>query len=188
MKTLDDANVVARARRGEEDAYAELLSRYRDRIFTFILRLVGDAHDAEDLAQEAFLKAFRSLDRYDAGRPFISWLFKIAHNTAYDHLRARRVDVSLDDDEGNPREIEDGGPTPEAFASSSLNKDLIEKAFAALPPGYREAILLRHKEELEYAQIAEILGIPEGTVKIRLFRGRDLLKGKLEAFGLGPEK
>ncbi len=181
-----DYDAVARARQGDESAYAELLSRYRDRVFTFLLRVAGDPTDAEDLAQETFLKAFTSFDLYDASRPLISWLFKIAHNTAYDHLRARRIAVSLDDEEG-VLELADDAAGPEESASASFNSELIERAFAALPPAYREVMLLRHKEELEYSQIAEITGLPEGTVKIRLFRGRDLLKGKLEALGLAPE-
>lgn len=179
----EDQQAVARARRGDEASYAELLARYRDRVFSFLLRLVGDPSDAEDLAQVAFLKAFESLDRYDPARPFLSWVFKIAHNAAYDHLRARRQDAPLDDEA-----LEVPGPGGvEADVESVLDRELVERALAAMPPAYREVLLLRHKEELEYSQIAEITGLPEGTVKIRLFRGRGMLKGKLEALGLSPE-
>jgi RNA polymerase sigma-70 factor (ECF subfamily) len=182
----EDQDAVARARRGDEAAYAELLARYRDRVFTFLLRVVGDASSAEDLAQEAFLKAFQSLDRYDPARPFLSWVFKIAHNAAYDDLRRRRVHLSLDDD-NEAFELADAETSPEDAAEASFDQDLIEKAFAAMPAGYREVLILRHQEELEYAEIARITGLPEGTVKIKLFRGRDMLKGKLEALGLAPQ-
>lgn len=181
----EDGQAVARARRGDEDAFAELLARYRDRVFSFLLRVVGDPSDAEDLAQEAFLKAFLSLDRYDPARPFLSWVFKIAHNTAFDHLRARRHDEPLDD--ALVEALPEAGAGVEESVSAAVDAELVDRALSAMPAAYREVLLLRHKEELEYAQIAEITGIPEGTVKIRLFRGRQLLKGKLEALGLAPQ-
>lgn len=182
----EDQEAVARARRGDEAAYAELLERYRDRVFSFLLRVVGEAGAAEDLAQDAFLKAFSSLDRYDPQRPFLSWVFKIAHNRAFDHLRARRVDLALDEP-GGALEVPDDAASPEDAAAAAFDRELVEKALAAMPAGYREVLLLRHQEELEYSQIAEITGLPEGTVKIKLFRGRAMLKGKLEALGLAPQ-
>ena len=86
----NDRAAVRRARNGDDSAYAELLARHRDRVFSFLLRLLGSSQDAEDVAQEAFVKAFSHLDSYDSVRPFVSWLFGIAHHAALDHLRARR--------------------------------------------------------------------------------------------------
>lgn len=179
-----DRDAVRRASAGEEAAYAEILARHRDRVFSFLLRLVGDARDAEDLAQDCFLKAFRALASYDRDRPLLSWLFGIARNAAIDHLRVRRPEtLSLD-------AREDGGASArEASAESSAGladeAALIERLLASLPLLYREALLLRHREELGVAEIARVLGLPEGTVKVRLFRGREMLKGKLRACGLG---
>src|ERR1700720_1235315 len=106
----DDRAAVRRARDGDDSAYAELLARHRDRVFSFLLRLLGSAQDAEDVAQEAFVKAFSRLDSYDAARPFVSWLFGIAHHAALDHLRARRpAALSLDDPDG-AADHADSGP------------------------------------------------------------------------------
>ena len=184
----NDRAAVRRARKGDDSAYVELLARHRDRVFTFLLRLLGSAQDAEDVAQTAFVKAFSRLDAYDDSRPFISWLFGIAHHAALDHLRARRpTELSLDDPDAGVDPI-DPGPDAEAGAKNSLDAALIEKLLAALPILYREPLLLRYKEDMDLAEIAQVLGLPEGTVKVRLFRARDMLKKKLEAVGLGAQK
>lgn len=183
-----DRAAVRRARAGDDSAYAELLARHRDRVFSFLLRFVGADSDAEDVAQEAFVKAFTRLDSYDESRPFLSWLFGIAHHAALDHLRARKpASLTLDDPE-NPLEPADPGPDAEEAAGAALDAELIDRLLAALPPLYREPMLLRHKEEMDLHEIARALSLPEGTVKIRLFRGRDMLKTKLEALGFGDEK
>jgi RNA polymerase sigma-70 factor (ECF subfamily) len=184
----DDRAAVRRARDGDDSAYAELLARHRDRVFSFLLRLLGSAQDAEDVAQEAFVKAFSRLDSYDSARPFLSWLFGIAHHAALDHLRARRpAALSLDDPDGAP-DPADPGPDAEAAAGAALDAELIERLLSALPPLYREPLVLRHKEEMDIPEIARVLSLPEGTVKVRLFRGRDMLKRKLEACGFGGER
>ena len=183
----DDRAAVRRARDGDDSAYAELLARHRDRVFSFLLRLLGSAQDAEDVAQESFVKAFSRLDSYDSARPFVSWLFGIAHHAALDHLRARRpAALSLDDPEG-ATDHADTGPDAEAAAGAVLDAELIERLLAALPPLYREPLLLRHNEEMDLPEIARVLSLPVGTVKVRLFRGRDMLKRKLEAFGFGEK-
>lgn len=181
----DDRAAVRRARDGDDSAYAELLGRHRDRVFSFLLRLLGSSQDAEDTAQEAFVKAFSHLDAYDAARPFISWLFGIAHHAALDHLRARRpAALSLDDPDGVP-DPADPGPDAEAAAGAVLDAALIERLLGAMPPLFREPLLLRYKEGMDIPEIARALALPDGTVKVRLFRGREMLKGKLEACGFG---
>ena len=181
----DDRIAVRRARNGDDSSYAELLSRHRDRVFSFLLRLLGSSQDAEDVAQEAFVKAFSHLDSYDPSRPFSSWLFGIAHHAALDHLRARRpAALSLDDPDGTPDPAEPG-PGAEAAAGAALDAAMIERLLGSLPLLYREPVLLRYKEEMDIAEISRALCLPEGTVKVRLFRGRDMLKRKLEACGFG---
>ncbi len=176
-----DAALVRRCLAGDEAGYALLLERHQGRIYSFLLRLVGDARDAEDLAQTAFLKAFRSLESYDQSRAFHSWLFAVAHHAALDFLRARRVDLSLDHEDApaEPADLADG---PERAAELALDGALVERLIAALPPLYREALLLRHVEGLSVEDTAAALGVPEGTVKIRLFRARELMRRKWEAF------
>jgi RNA polymerase sigma-70 factor (ECF subfamily) len=176
-----DADLVRRCLAGDATGYALLLERHQARVYSFLVRLVGNAHDAEDIAQTAFLKSFRSLDSYELARPFQSWLFAIAHHAALDFLRARKVDLSLDHDEA-PLEPADAADGPERLAESSLDGALVERLIAALPPLYREALLLRHVEGLSVVDVAAALGLPEGTVKIRLFRARELMRRKWEAF------
>lgn len=180
---MTDAELSRRCLAGDETAYAAVLELYRDRVYALLLRLVRDPADAEDLAQEAFLKAFRALGSYDASRPLLSWLFKIAHNTALDFLRARGAGLAaLDDPESGYDPV-----SPEAGAEASLlaleRAERLEKLIASLPPLYREVLQLRHVEDLDYRAIGEVTGLPEGTVKIRLFRARELLRAKLEALG-----
>jgi len=176
-----DADIVRRCLAGEEAGYADLLERHQGRVYAFLLRLAGNAHDAEDLAQVVFLKAFRSLASFDPARPFHSWLFAIAHHAALDFLRARKANLSLDHDE-DPIDPADGVDGPERLAEVSLDGALVERLIAALPPLYREALLLRHVEGLSVEDVAQALGLPEGTVKIRLFRARELMRRKWEAF------
>lgn len=174
-----DEKAVRRCLEGETDAFETLVARYEARVYSLLLRLVGNPTDAEDLAQETFVKAYRKLETWEAGRPFLSWLFKIAHNTALDFLRARRPEHQTLDDPEQPVDVAERAPAePEIDAGS------VERALAELPPLYREALLLRHHEELDYAEIARITGAPLGTVKIRIFRGRELLRRRLaETFG-----
>lgn len=181
-----DAELARRCLAGDETAYEAVLALYRDRVFALLLRLVRDPRDTEDLAQEAFLKAFRALGSYDPSRPLLSWLFKIAHNTALDFLRARGEDLAaLDDPEGA---VGPAAPEPglEAGLLAAERAERFERLIAALPPLYREVLQLRHGEDLDYRAIGEVLGLPEGTVKIRLFRARELLRAKLEAVGEAP--
>jgi len=176
-----DADLVRRCLAGDEAAFAALLERHQARVYAFLLRLTGSAPDAEDLAQVVFLKAFRSLESFDLARPLHSWLLGIAHHAALDFLRARKTDLSLDHDEA-PIDPADGADGPERLAEASLDGALVERLLAALPPLYREALLLRHIEGLSVEEVAAALGIPEGTAKIRLFRARELMRRKWEAF------
>lgn len=187
---ITDAELVERALGGEERAYADLLSRYERPVFTLVLRMVRDRNLAEDLSQEAFVKAFGKLASYDPARKFSSWLFKIAHNAAIDHLRRRELDtVSLDapvgeDDDGPLRTVEDSaGETPEAAAQRADLSRALTRSVAGLRPEYREVVLLRYQAGLEYNEIVEATGFPLGTVKTYLHRARKELAELLEAQG-----
>ncbi|MBI2386710.1 MAG: RNA polymerase sigma factor [Elusimicrobia bacterium] len=176
-----DADLVRRCLSGDDGGYAALLGRHQDRVYSFLHRLTGDAHDAEDLAQVVFLKAFRSLETFDLSRPFHSWLFAVAHHAALDFLRAKKTDLSLDHDE-HPIDPADESDGPERLAEAALDGALVERLVSALPPLYQEALLLRHGEGLSVEEVSAALGVPEGTVKIRLFRARELMRRKWEAF------
>ena len=146
----DDRSLVRRCLAGEDAAFELTLDLYRDRVFSLLCRLAQNPADAEDLAQETSLKAFRNLSQYDPSRPLLSWLFAIAHNTAMDFHRARNPAlVSLDAEEA-PLELPERTPPLELAVAASLRSREIELVLSSLPPLYREILILRHQEELDY--------------------------------------
>ena len=167
-----DADLVRRCLAGDGDGFARMLDRHNGPVYSFLLRFLGDAADAEDLAQETFLKAFRSLGSYDQRRPLRSWLFAIAHHAALDFLRARKPAALSLDHEEDPIDPADAANGPEEQAEIGIDGALVERLIAALPPLYREVLLLRHLQDMSVADVAAALALPEGTVKIRLFRAR----------------
>ncbi|HEY8470623.1 MAG TPA: sigma-70 family RNA polymerase sigma factor [Longimicrobiales bacterium] len=187
--TLTDQEVVARAREGREAAYRELIGRYERPVFSLIYRLVRDREQAEDLAQETFIKVLNALDRYDPSYKFSSWIFKIAHNTALDQLRRKGPEVLSLDGSPHARDASEVSATtltavaadedPEAYASNRELGREIEAAIATLRAEYRTAILLWHVEGRPYEEIAEIMGVPLGTVKTYIHRGRNELRQRL---------
>jgi RNA polymerase sigma-70 factor (ECF subfamily) len=184
-KAAQDQILVERCLAGDSRAFNRLIDLYKRQVFSLIFRLVSNQADAEDIAQETFIKAYRSLASYDPSFPLLTWLFRIAHNSAIDFLRARKPDaLSIDDDE-NPLEVEDAGESLEERLEASSQHELIERALGSLPPLYREILVLRHQQELSYEEIARSLDIPVGTVKVRIFRARDLMKQKLVKLGYG---
>ena len=189
LATRTDQEIVALARGGEETAYRGLVRRYERPLFSLLYRMVRDRELAEDLAQETFVKALNAIESYRPEYKFSSWIFKIANNAAIDHLRRRELDtLSL---EGSPH-----AETPEAIEATALQigdrqespldeveaRELggeIEAAIAKLRPEYRSCILLRHVEGRAYEEIAEILGLPLGTVKTYIHRARNELRREL---------
>ena len=184
-----DQEIVVLARAGEEAAYRELIRRYERPLFSLLYRMVRDRELAEDLAQEAFIKALNAIESYRPEYKFSSWIFKIANNAAIDHLRRRELDTLSR--EGSPH-----AETPEAVEATALQigdrqespldaveaRELggqIEQAIAQLRPEYRSCILLRHVEGRAYEEIAEILGLPLGTVKTYIHRARNELRQAL---------
>lgn len=183
-----DAELIRRALAGEQDAYRDLVRRFERPVLAVLSRMVADPTLAEDLAQEAFVKAFRSLESYDPTRRFSSWLFKIAHNTAIDHLRRSSLDtVALEVDDPEAPSLmrvlaaDDPGPDDVTIQRDRLRR--LERALATLAFDQREAILLRFGQGLAYHEIAEITGWPMGTVKTRLHRARKALVEAVEGQG-----
>lgn len=175
----EDLKLVRLCLDGKKDAFEKLLGKYKLPVFNLIYRIVRNFADGEDLAQETFIKAFRNLNKYDSKYPFLTWLFRIAHNTTIDFLRAKKnIVVSIDDPE-KPIPIEDNAFSPEKTAQINFDKNMLYNALDKINPLYREVLLLSYKEQLDYSEISKILDIPLGTVKIRLFRARDALKQKL---------
>lgn len=188
-----DETLAAAAARGSEGAFRELVERYQRPVFALILRIVRRPESAEDLAQETFLKAYKALGGFDPGRKFSSWLFKIAHNAALDELRrqggeALSLDAPVGPDEA-PVELpaDPKAENPLARLESREAGRALERSVARLRPQYREVLLLRFAQGLAYEEIAEVLGIPLGTVKIHLFRARAELARQMRAEGWDPE-
>jgi RNA polymerase sigma-70 factor (ECF subfamily) len=183
----EDASWVTRALTGEERAYAELLSRYRARVYGLALRMVQNADDASDIAQEAFVRAFQSLSTFDRSKSFGAWIARITANLCIDHYRRRRLalvslDAPVDSARGErAREFPDKTPIADELLSLDESKRRMDVLLDALPPRYRMVVLLRYKEDLAYEEIAGTLGIPLGTVKARLHRAHQLLKRKLKS-------
>jgi RNA polymerase sigma-70 factor (ECF subfamily) len=184
---------VARALRGSEDAYRELVRRYERPLFSLVVRMVGDPAVAEEIAQEAFLKAFRSLGSYDPSRKFSSWIFKIAHNATLDHMRRKRPDTvpleagAEEDAPGVGHRLPDESlVSPQIEAESSELAQAMEDAISRLRPEYREVVTLRFQEGMAYQEIADITGLPMGTVKTYIFRARKELAAHLTERGWTP--
>ena len=192
---ITDAELVARALAGSQDAYRELVLRFERPVYALILRMVNDPPTAEDLAQDAFVKAFRNLATYDPGRKLSSWLFKIAHNTTLDHLRRSGLatvplEGGADEDDGGSLADVLADASAEGPAAAAERHDLaraLERAIATLRPEYREAVVMRYVEGLSYDEIAEATALPLGTVKTFLHRARKALARTLAAAGWGPE-
>ncbi len=187
-----DELLAEEAKRGSEEAFRELVERFHRPVYALLVRMVRRPELAEDLAQETFLKAWKALGRFDAERKFSSWIFKIAHNTALDELRRGGLEtISLDapytagDD---PPELP-ADPAAEDPLLHTLGREagrVLERAVARLRPAYRAILLLRFAQERSYDEIAEILGVPLGTVKIHIFRARAELGKEMRALGLDP--
>lgn len=190
-----DTQLVASALTGSQEAFRELVVRFERPVYSLIARMVQDPAMAEDLAQEAFVKAYRSLRSYDASRKLSSWLFKIAHNTAIDYLRKSVLDVvSLE----APLEEEGRGglaavladPSVENPAAAVERRDMarfLERAIGRLRPEYREAVVLFYLEGASYQEICEVTGLPLGTVKTNLHRARKELAQEMSDLGWGAE-
>lgn len=187
---VSDHELVARAQQGSEKAYRELLGRYQRPVFSIIYRMIRDREQAEDLAQETFVRVFNHIDRYDPRYKFSSWIFKIATNLTIDWIRRKELNtVSIDGSrnavtaeqiEATSITIASPDENPEELLVAKQLGEEIEQAIGKLRPEYRAAILLRHVEGREYQEIAEILALPLGTVKTYIHRGRNELREQLQ--------
>ncbi len=182
----EDKNIVKRTLSGEKEAFELLIQKYENPMFNYIGRMVGNRELALELTQEVFLKSYASLHSYQAKYKFSTWLFKIASNLIIDYWRKKRIPtLSLEqqDTRGYKRvslQISDKGPSIiKKFELSELKKR-IEQTLEEIPPSLREMFVWRHINELSYDEIAEIKGIPVGTVKNRVFQAKEMILQLLE--------
>jgi RNA polymerase sigma-70 factor (ECF subfamily) len=183
-----DRDLVAAAAEGDLDAFEKLVQRHQTRLVGYLRGLTNSESDAEDLAQEAFLRAYRSLKGFRGTSSFRTWLYQIATNVFRNWLEKRRNQAPVNAgsiDAPPPGHDEPVEPMGEEHPEERhLQRDAIDRALAALPGDQREAVLLRDVEGFEYREIAEQLGVPLGTVESRIFRGRTRLKELLRIAGL----
>ncbi|HYP53776.1 MAG TPA: sigma-70 family RNA polymerase sigma factor [Pyrinomonadaceae bacterium] len=190
LGSVGDAELVVRAVEGRESGFEELVRRYQRPIVAYVYRMVGDYDSALDLTQEVFIKVYGSLARYRPEYKFSTWIYRIAHNAAIDHLRrqgvARTEELEHISDETGTFEkpLAFSGPTPEQESERAERRAEIEEVVQALPPSYRELIVLRHALDMSYDEIAEVTGLPLGTVKNRIFRARESMRARLVERGI----
>jgi RNA polymerase sigma-70 factor (ECF subfamily) len=180
LSSAADRELVATAAQGLEGGFEELVRRYQRPISAYVYRMVGDYDIALDLTQEIFIKIYASLSRYRPEFKFSTWIYKIAHNAAIDHLRrsAGRERSIGGGSESEPQQlaIESKGLSPEQQSEREERRIEIEIVVRMLPTAYRELIVLRHSQDLTYEEIVEVTGLPLGTVKNRLFRAREMMR------------
>ncbi len=188
IEPLTDEQLVARALAGDRDRFGDLVERYQSRLVNYLFRLLRNIDEAHELSQEVFLKVYQALDRYDPRYKFSTWIFRVAQNAAIDQIRKRRLKlVSLSRPEDGEGEAHDWDlPSdhrgPYGDLRNQERSDAIQQAIDSLPWDYRELIVMRHFAELPYEEIARLKEMPLGTVKNKLFRGRQALKEKLSDF------
>lgn len=180
LSAVTDRDLVSTAIAGYEGSFEELVRRYQRPISAYVYRMVGNYESALDLTQEIFIKIYNSLDKYRAEFKFSTWIYKIAHNSAVDHLRrtATREQSIVNGTEDDQYEIpiESGRLTPEQESERKERRTEIEAVVRTLPANYRELIILRHSQDLTYEEIVEVTGLPLGTVKNRLFRAGEMMR------------
>ena len=178
MNQVSDIELIRDCQLGRKSSFRTLVDRYKDRVYTTVFRMVRNVHDAEDIAQEAFIATYKAMGSFDLDRKFAPWLMKIAANLAIDHLRRKQPrSVSLDS-LGNA-ELQQNAGQLESVEASELQR-LTERAIAQLPPKYRAAVVLYYTEGFTYGEVADTLDLPVGTVKTYLHRGREILKRRLK--------
>jgi len=171
-----DRDLILQARRGEREAFGELVTRYQTSAFNVCYRILHERGEAEDLAQETFIRAYDRIHTFDIEREFGPWIRRVAANLCLNHLEGQKVTAELDDErDADPAQL------PESVQEVKERSEAIRQALSSLPAHYRIVVELRHYQELSYEEIAEELKIPLSDVKSHLFRARKILAEKLHA-------
>jgi RNA polymerase sigma-70 factor (ECF subfamily) len=175
---------VRRALSGDQEAFATIVEKYKDPVFNVAYRMLGNPTEAEDVAQETFVRAYTQLRTYQEGRRFSTWLLSIASHLSIDQLRRRRFLALPLENAPFLEWIADLGAGPEQAALQLEASDEMQKVLSVLPPKYRTVLVLRYWYDLSYEEIAEMLGLTSALVKARLHRARELVARTLKAQGL----
>lgn len=176
---------IKQVKKGDQNAFAEIVELFKDKVYQLCYRMVGNAHDAEDIAQEAFIRAYVNINSYDTNRKFSTWLYRIATNLSIDRLRKRKPDYFLDAEiEGTEgltmySQVPSDEIQPDEMVETLEFQEWIQQEINELPVMYRSVIVLKYIEELSLKEIGDILDLPIGTVKTRIHRGRESLRKRL---------
>ena len=193
MTREQELAVIRRVQRGDANAFEYLMAAYEKNVYNLALRMTGNPEDAEDMAQEAFLKAYSSLGSFRGDSKFSVWLYRIVSNVCLDFLRKQKktqsFSLSMEDDDGEEAELElpDLSSLPEEELEKKLTREAVRRGLAQLPEDARQILLLREIQGLSYEEIGETLGLEPGTVKSRIFRARKKLCAFLLADGNIPD-
>ena len=174
---MNEILLISRARGGDREAFGELVEQYRDNVYRLAYRMCGNAYDADEAAQEAFVAAWRALPNFRGEAKFSTWLYRLTTNAAIDVMRREKRHQTVGD--GEMVDLADDADSPQETVERTEQQEAVQKALATLSEEYREVLLLRYMEELDYAEIAEVLQLPSGTVKSRINRAKAALKTAL---------
>ncbi|WP_026678232.1 RNA polymerase sigma factor SigW [Fictibacillus gelatini] len=175
-------SLVSRVKEGDHEAFEGLVELFKDKIYRLCYRMVGNRHEAEDLAQETFVRAYTKINQYNGEYKFSTWLYRIATNLCIDRLRKKKPDFSLDaevpgaDGATLYSQVATAEPLPEEAVVEKEKHDQLQQEIIKLPEKYRTAILLKYVEDLSLEEIGKIMDLPVPTVKTRIHRGREALK------------
>ncbi len=181
-----DKELIEKVKLGDEQAITMLINLYKDKIYFLGYRMLGNKEEAEDICQETFIRVYTNIDKYDDNHKFSTWVYKIATNLCIDRIRKNKKNVFSLDNNGDKGEnidlysiVPDSGLNPEEEVILNEQKNLIQLSFEGLPIKYRTIMILRYVDELKLQEISEILDLPVTTIKTRLHRGREHMRGNL---------
>lgn len=181
MTREQEAAIVRKVLSGDANAFETLVLEYEKNVYNIALRMTGNSEDAADMTQEAFIKAYNSLQSFRGDSKFSVWLYRIVSNVCLDFLRSKNrrptVSLSVEDDDGEDAQLDvaDESQSPELLLDRKLTRDSVRRGLDSLPPDYRQILLLREIQGLSYDEIAQALSLEVGTVKSRIFRARKRL-------------
>src|SRR5216683_501817 len=180
----DDLQLVTASKGGDQDAFAQLVQRYQRRVFNLVYRMLQQYEEANETTQETFLAAWQGLPAFRGDARFATWLYRIAYNCSLKQLEQRKRDRALQDAIQAEQLLmyTDDSESAESVLEAHDRQSIVHEQLSSLPAKYRIVLILRHLQEMTYEEIAETLTMPIGTIKTHLFRARNLLKDRLEAF------
>lgn len=181
-----EKKLIKQTMRGDRDAFAQIVELYKDKIFQLAYRMTGNRQEAEDIAQETFLRVYANISQYNEEYKFSTWIYRIATNLCIDRARKKKADVSLDEEATGTTgldwysRVSSTDKSPEETVVTQELQTYVQEAISQLPPKYRSIMILRYLEDLSLQEISELLKMPVTTIKTRIHRGREALRSKLK--------